>query len=87
MLLVSDNFLASDFIDKEELPPLLEASKQAGLKIIWIYLSSCLYEYTPIARYQAAHDITQPLNVLTEAQQKTVLAKICEEILAAVKQN
>lgn len=87
VLLVSANFLASDFIDKEELPPLLAASKQEGLRIIWVYLSTCLYKYTPVADYQAAHDVSQPLDALEESQRKEILAKIGDEIAAATSRE
>jgi hypothetical protein len=82
VLLVSQNFLDSEFITKEELPPLLEASEQEGLTIFWVYLSNCLYDYSAIADYQAAHDISKPLNNLTKAAQEKALTDICHKILA-----
>jgi hypothetical protein len=84
VLLVSDNFLASDFIAKEELPPLLEAAEKEGLTIIWIYISACLYKLTSIASYQAAHNISCPLDSLAESQQKQMLADIGEKIITAI---
>ncbi len=84
VLLVSANFLASNFIAQEELPPLLEAAEKEGLTIVWVYLSHCLYEYSDIEKYQAAHDISQPLNTLPKAQQDQVLAEIGKKIVTAV---
>ena len=84
VLLVSPNFLGSDFIAKHELPPLLEAAEKQGLVILWVYVSSCLYDETEIKNYQAAHDIAKPLNSLTLAEQDNVLAQLCRKIKTAV---
>jgi hypothetical protein len=83
VLLVSPNFLASDFIAQHELPPLLEAAKKDGLVILWVHLSSCLYDETEIKDYQATHDISRSLDSLTRAEQNRLLAGICREIKAA----
>lgn len=83
VLLVSPNFLGSDFIAEHELPPLLEAAERQGLVILWVYVSSCLYDETDIKDYQAAHDISKPLNSLTLSEQDQVLAQICREIRKA----
>jgi hypothetical protein len=85
VLLVSANFLASDFIAEEEFPTLLEAAQKGGLKIIWIYLSDCLYKHSAIADYQVAHDLSQSLNHLPVAEQQSVLTQIGEKIIAAIK--
>jgi len=76
VLLVSDNFLASDFIAKHELPPLLDRCT-----VFWIHVSACLYEQTEIAGYQAAHDVSKPLDTLSKAQRKQVLAAICKKLI------
>src|SRR5262245_31203039 len=56
LLLVSQNYLASKFIMEVELPSLLDAAKPHGLSIWWLPLSSCMWEDTPIAEYQALMD-------------------------------
>jgi hypothetical protein len=81
VLLVSQHFLASDFIAKYELPPLLDAAGRQGLTIFWIYLSPCLYANTAIASFQAAHDISRPLNQLDAPQRQLVLREICVRLI------
>lgn len=81
VLLVSPGFLASDFIAEHELPPLLEAANTRGLTTIWVYVSACLVEETPIYQYQAAHDVARPLETITLAEQNQVIAGICRTIL------
>jgi hypothetical protein len=76
VLLVSPNFLGSDFIADHELPPLLNAAEKEGLVILWVYLSSCLYDETEIKDYQAAHNISKPLDSLTPAEQGSVLTHV-----------
>ena len=83
VLLVSPNFLESDFIAKHELPPILDAAAQDGLAIFWVYVSSCVYQATEIKNYQAAHDISKPLDSLTPAKRNAVLAAVCRNIEAA----
>ena len=83
VLLVSSDFLGSDFIAEHELPPLLNAAKNHGLVILWIYVSSCLYQETEIGDYQAAHDISKALDRLTLGEQNAMLLDICKRIKAA----
>jgi hypothetical protein len=86
VLLVSPDFLASDFIANHELPPLLKASAKEGLSILWIAVSYSLYEETPISEYQAAHDSSRPLDSLSPSEQNRVLSIICLKIKEAINQ-
>jgi len=80
VLLVSANFLASDFIAKNELPTLLAAARDEGLKICWVYISSALYQRTEIANFQAAHDVNRPLDRMPRDERQAALSKIAFEI-------
>ncbi|MDX2215357.1 MAG: hypothetical protein SFY66_18990 [Oculatellaceae cyanobacterium bins.114] len=84
VFLVSPDFLNSDFIHENELPPLLKAAEQEGLAIAWVLLSHCLYETSKIVEYQAAHDVAHPLDSLSPSEQNKVLAEICRKIQEAV---
>jgi hypothetical protein len=81
VLLVSPDFLASDFIVKNELPPLLKAAQDDGVTIFWVCLGACLYKNTEINKYQAAHNIERPLYKLNKPERMEALANICSRLL------
>lgn len=86
LLLVSKDFLASDFIALEELPAIFaRIDKQDGLKIFWVLLSPCAWEYTPIAQYSAISDLSRPLSSMRSDNRnkfwsKELIPKILEEL-------
>lgn len=83
VLLVSPNFLASEFIAEHELPPLLAAAEGDGLRVVWVAVSHCLYKDTAIADYQAANDPERPLASIPAAELDGALVRVCEQIKAA----
>jgi len=85
IFLVSANFIASDFIVANELPPLLQKASTNGVKIFWILVSSGLYDVTGLDKYQAAHDISKPLDLLSPPEQKQVLVEITKKIRTALE--
>ncbi|MGK7932810.1 MAG: toll/interleukin-1 receptor domain-containing protein [Microcystaceae cyanobacterium] len=87
VLLVSQNFLASDFITTEEMPPLLESAEKEGVKILWVYLNYCHYQYTALKNLQATHNISEPLEALSEKEQNKILFEISDEIITAIQEE
>lgn len=85
VLLVSPNFLASDFIQNEELPYLLDAAQQRGVTLLWCLLEPCLFEYSELQKIQATHDVARPLKKLRGADRQETLASICRTIASAAK--
>lgn len=76
VLLVTPDFLASNFINDHELPHLLQAARKEGLKVIWVHVSYCLYQVTEIGQYQAVHDPSKPLDSLERSELNRVLGDI-----------
>jgi hypothetical protein len=80
VLVVTADFMASDFIDSNELPPLLQAAKQRGARIISVLASSSNFEDTELARYQAINSPSKPLDMLPRGEQEAVFVKLYKEI-------
>ncbi len=81
VLLVSDNFLSSGFITNEEVPQLLKAAQQDGATLFWVCLSPCLWQYSPVAEYQAANAPEKPLDQIPKSKRKVAWQTICLKLL------
>ena len=82
LLLVSANFLASDFIAETELPYLMQAYEQRALMIFWMLLEPCDYRRFPeITRFQAVSTGNlEPLSKLREWQWREIMVRGCDMI-------
>lgn len=87
IVLLSPDYLASEFIAYTELPSLSKASEVEGLKIIWVPIEYCLYEHTDIAKYQAIYSSTRPLATLDPEELNAALVAICKTIAEAINNN
>lgn len=85
VFLVSADFIASRFVEEVELPTLLAAAEQRGLKIFWIAVRPCLYGESRLSEYQCANDPSKPLSQLSKAKREQAIADISREILAVTK--
>jgi serine/threonine protein kinase len=81
LLLVSDHFLQSEFVKREEFAQLIEAAKAGRVSVRWVPVSACLYECTELKDIQACCDPKRPLDKLPEADRKAAIQKICLEII------
>jgi formylglycine-generating enzyme required for sulfatase activity len=85
VLLVTPNFLASDFIDEHELGPLLKEAERGGVKILWVPVRDSAYEETALKSYQAVLNPQKPLASWGSAHKRDrVWVEICKEIKKAV---
>lgn len=84
VLLVSQDFLASDYIHEHELPALLDAAEAGGVLILPIFVRTSNYDLTPLKRFQGVNSPKRPLNSLPEHEQDAVLDKAARAVLAAL---
>lgn len=81
ILMVSADFLASDFIVENELPPLLAKAEVNGTKILPVILSPCRYARDPnLSQFQSANPPSQPLSSLSLVEREAVYDSLAHEI-------
>lgn len=86
VLLISADFLASDFVTREELPPLLAKARAEGALIIPVILKPCRFERHPeLAMFQAANSPGSPLSGLAETESERVFVRVAERIEEALR--
>jgi len=83
VLLVSRDFLASDFIYEHELGPLLKEAEAGGVRILWVPLRASAFEETPLQKYQAVSPPDKPLAQMSKAGRDEAWVQICKEIKRA----
>ena len=85
ILLISADFFNSDFINSNELPPLLEAAEKDGATIITIILKPCLFEeYPKLNKYQAINSPTKPISSLDETSREFMWVETVRQIKSII---
>lgn len=73
ILLISKDFLASDYIMKKELPRLLDAHEKHQIRIIPIILTTCMFSRVEkLCKLQAVNSPDKPLCAMKEDEQDKV---------------
>jgi NB-ARC domain/TIR domain len=82
VLLISADFYASDFIAKNELPPLLEAARERGLKILGVHINYSRFDRDEIlSEYQTVNRPGEPIEDLpSRGKQEKVFADLARRI-------
>ena len=84
VLLVSADFLASDFIAADELPPLLDAAEKEGVIILPLLLSPSRFLRTKLSHFQAVNSPSELIINMSKGEQEAVLVKLTEIIEASL---
>lgn len=83
ILLVSADFLASDFIVNEELFPILKGAQDRGLRVLSLILKPCRFARVPeLRRFQAVNAPTEPLVSCSETRQEEILDELARQVEA-----
>jgi len=81
ILIVSADFLASEFVVSNELPPLLHRAAQGGLLVLPLIVSPCLFSEDPeLSRYQCVNSPDKPLAGMSRTEAETVLVSLGRSI-------
>ena len=79
IMLISADFLASDFIIDNELPPLLKKAETDGTKIIPVILAPCRFTRDPnLKHFQAVNDPAQPISELSYHQREVIYDRVSQ---------
>ena len=87
IIIVSPDYLASEYLQRVELPSLLTAAHDRGLPIAWIAARSSSFSETPIARFQALNDPSRPLAKLSENRRDEVMVSVARRIAEMAGQS
>ena len=82
ILIISEDFLASDFIADEELPVLLRAAEQEGVAIMPLIARPSTFSSHPaLGEFQAFNTPSRPLCDLSPGDQDRVFVKLSEHLM------
>ncbi len=77
ILVISADFLASDFVVNNELPSLLHRAARGGLLIVPLIVSHCLFrEHEELARYQCVNSPERPLSDMSFGDAEATLVAL-----------
>jgi hypothetical protein len=81
VLLVSADFLASDFVATDELPPLLRAAEKEGAVIMPLIIGHSRFSRTPsLSQFQTVNDPAAPLASMTSNRREKTLVIVADQI-------
>jgi hypothetical protein len=82
ILIVSADFLASDFIIKNELPPLLKNAEEDGTKIIPVIANPCRFiKNKQLSQFQSVNDpTTEILSSVSKSKQEAIYVRLTNDI-------
>ena len=87
VLLISADFLASEFTATHELPSILTAAEQEGATILLIILRACAFNDTGLALFQAVNPPSRPLATMARGKRDEIWSKVAKLVWSALDKN
>jgi TIR domain len=85
VLLISADFIASDFIANNELPPLLKKAEAGGAMIIPVIVSPCGFlREKKLSGYQSVNNPSKSLTSVGYSEREQILTKLAEAVEEAL---
>lgn len=82
ILLVTADFMASDFIRTEELPKLLDEASDGGCRILPVIVRPSLFQHMPeLAGFQSVNPPNRPLSAMSEHEQEEVFVDLALRLM------
>lgn len=86
ILIISTDFLASDFIINDELPTLLKNAEDNGTRILPLIIGTCLFSDHPsLSEFQSINPPNSPLNSLSKPEIEKFLVKLAKDVKEILK--
>ncbi len=87
IVLAGPGLMGSDFVQKHELPALLEAARSRGLHLFPLVVGYCNWEGSALAPRQAFNDVSVPLESLPVPEQNRILNALSIAVSKAVERR
>jgi hypothetical protein len=86
IMFISPDFLASEFITENELPPLIQKADRSGTVILPLIVSPCRFLHSEdLAEFQAVNDPARTLEEMTKPERERVYIKVVDRIEACLR--
>jgi TIR domain len=80
ILLISTDFLGSDFVMNHELPKLLKSAEKDGTVILSVILKPCLFEeFADLNKFQAMNPPSRPISKMSEDERDDILVNLVRQ--------
>lgn len=80
VLLITADFVASEFITSNELPRLLASAESGGATILPVIIGRSRIDLTPVSRFQSVNPPDRPLNGMTKASRESALVEVANAV-------